>query len=107
MENTLEFIKKHFVEEKVLYTWHAKNEMKFEEFGTVYENEVFESIMNGEMIERYEDDKPYPSYLIYGFTKSKRPLHIVCAVNVDDDIIIVITVYHPNPQRWIDYRKRR
>lgn len=51
--------------------------MRTEEFGRIREQEVFEAIMNGEIIEEYVNDKPYPSMLIYGRAQSERPLHIV------------------------------
>jgi len=35
-----------------------------EEFGKIREQEVFEAITCGEIIEEYENDKPYPSMLI-------------------------------------------
>ncbi len=59
-------IKRCFVEDKVLYTSHARIEMTEEEFGKIREQEVFEAIQTGEVIENYSDDKPYPSVLIYG-----------------------------------------
>ncbi len=96
-----------FKQDKVLYSRHAKLEMENEEFGQIFEHEVFESILSGQVIENYPDDKPYPSVLIFGYTKQNRPLHIVCAYNNIDDLTIVITVYHPDPDLWIDYKIRR
>ena len=81
--------------------------MRTEEFGRIREQEVFEAIMNGEIIEEYVNDKPYPSMLIYGRAQSERPLHIVCAYLEDDDLAIVITAYQPDPKLWIDYRRRK
>ena len=106
-ENILEYLQSHFIEDKVYYTSHAKNEMEFEELGRIFDNEIYESIVTGEIIEKYMDDKPYPSYLVNGTTKSGRPLHSVCAINEIDDVVIVITAYHPNPNRWIDFRRRK
>lgn len=42
-----------------------------EEFGKIREQEVFEAITCGEIIKEYENDKPYPSMLIYHFRKLK------------------------------------
>lgn len=81
--------------------------MENDEFGQIKEHEVFESIVSGQIIESYPDDKPYPSTLIFGRSKQNRPLHIVCAYNKDDDLTIVITVYQPDPKLWIDYKIRR
>jgi len=63
-------------------------------------------LVNGETIEDYPDDIPYPSCLILGW-RGRRPLHVVAAYNVDDEEIIVITVYDPDPALWSeDYRRR-
>lgn len=58
-------IRKCFDDYRVLYTSHARKEMNEEEFGKIKENEVFEAIQNGEIIEDYSNDKPYPSVLVY------------------------------------------
>lgn len=91
----------------VYYTNHAKSEMVNEEYGRIFDHEIFEAIINGEIIEEYFEDKPYPSVLVYGTTKNNRPLHIVCAYDELDELVIIITVYQPNPKMWIDYKERR
>jgi hypothetical protein len=93
--------------EKVLYTKHARDEMETEELGEIKEEEVFEAILNGKIIETYPDDKPYPSSLIYGRTSENRPMHIVCAYIRDEDRVIIITVYQPDPDKWIDFERRK
>lgn len=103
----LKLIQECFSKDAVYYTSHARNEMDFEEFGRIYEAEVYESIMNSEIIETYKDDKPYPSYLLYGQTNSGRPLHTVIAVDGSSGMVIVVTVYHPHPERWFDNRRRK
>lgn len=92
---------------KVLFSQHAKAEMENEELGRIKEKEVNKAILNGKIIENYPDDKPYPSCLIYGKTEEERPLHVVCAYSKDDDIAIIITVYQPDPQKWIEYERRK
>lgn len=67
--------------------------------------EVKEAIENGMIIEEYVDDKPLPSYLIYGKTSELRPIHVV--VGVDEEVAAIITVYEPEPEKWIDFTKRR
>ena len=105
--NILDKIQNCFTKNKVYYSRHAKVEMENEEFGQIKEHEIFESISSGQIIESYPNDKPYPSVLIYGRSKQNRPLHNVCAYNENDDLTIVITVYHPDPELWIDYKIRR
>jgi hypothetical protein len=67
--------------------------------------EVKEAIKNGTIIEEYADDKPLPSYLIYGSTSALRPIHVVVAV--DEEVAAIITVYEPDPNKWINNIKRR
>ena len=105
--NWMRQIRKSFKSESVFYTRHAKFEMENEEFGRILDHEVYEAICNGKVIEKYPEDKPYPSVLILGRTKTNRPLHIVCAYNQDENLAIIITVYHPNPNLWIRYERRR
>ncbi len=103
----IETIRRCFESGSVLYTYHARFEMKHEELGQIREHEVYEAIRTGEVIENYPDDTPYPSMLIFGTTISGRPLHVVCAYNPDQDLGIKVTVYQPNPSFWIDHRRRK
>jgi hypothetical protein len=93
--------------ERYLYSQHAREEMEMEELGEITDQEVCEAARNGRIIERYVEDKPYPSCLIYGKTSQGRPLHIVCAHAEDVDTVIIITVYQPQEERWIDFERRR
>jgi hypothetical protein len=93
--------------EKVLFTKHARDEMENEEFGEIMEGEVFEAIRSGKVIEHYLDDEPYPSCLIYGKKSKGRPLHVLCAYTKDEELAIIITVYQPDPNRWIDFERRK
>lgn len=103
----LERIQACLAAERAIYTGHARDEMRLEEFGPIREQEVAEAIRSGNIIESYEDDKPYPSVLIFGRTAHGRPIHVVCAYALEEDLAIVITVYEPDPKRWINYERRR
>lgn len=100
-------IRECFESNSVFYAQHAKFEMENEGLGQIFDHEVYEAISSGEVIEKYPEDKPYPAVLIFGRTKANRPLHIVCAYNKEGNLVIIITVYHPDPNRWIDYRRRK
>jgi hypothetical protein len=67
---------------------------------------VCEVISNGTIIEDYPDDKYGPSCLIFGMTARGRPIHIQCSYP-SRSIIKIITLYEPDPVRWIDFKKRR
>ena len=81
--------------------------MQGEDFGEISEREVCDAVLRGQIIARYPDDRPYPSCLIYGRTSENRPLHIVSAYTSDDDLAVVITVYQPNADLWIDFERRK
>ncbi|MGE0082814.1 MAG: DUF4258 domain-containing protein [Desulfococcaceae bacterium] len=56
---------------------------------------------------QYRTDKPYPICLIYGCTESGRHVHSVWAYNAEKQKDVLITVYAPDPGRWIDWKKRK
>ena len=65
--------------------------------------EIEEVLFNGEIIEKYPDDKYAPSYLIYGKTKNGKNLHVQLSV----PHVVIITVYEPDSDEWIDSKIRR
>jgi len=70
-------------------------------------DEIFFSVLQGEIIEDYPSDRPYPSCLIYGNTFTNDPVHSVWAYNAESAWAVLITVYRPDPKRWLDWRTRR
>ena len=67
-------------------------------------DDIGDLITKGEIIEEYPEDKPCPSTLILGFFEG-HPYHIVVAQC--EDHARTITIYHPEEDRWIDYKTRR
>ena len=65
-----------------------------------------DAMEQSEVIEDYPHDKYGPSCLVLGFTLSQRPLHIHCSYPMRP-IIKIITLYEPEPSRWIDFKVRR
>jgi hypothetical protein len=70
-------------------------------------DDVYDSVIRGEIIEDYPTDAPYPSCLLLGFMRDGEPLHSVWAYNEEAESAVLITVYRPDPARWIDWRWRR
>ena len=68
--------------------------------------ELREAIASGEVIEDYPEDKYGPSCLVLGFTQAGRPLHIQCSYP-SRLLVKIITLYEPDPDKWIDFRVRR
>jgi hypothetical protein len=67
--------------------------------------EIREMIVDGQVIEKYPDDKYGPSCLIFGFTLKGRPLHVQCSYP-SRPLIKIITLYEPDPKLWIDFKVR-
>jgi hypothetical protein len=62
----------------------------------ISEDIVKQVLKEGQVIEDYPDDTPYPSALIMGWY-GDRPVHVVAAYNVEEDETVVVTVYEPGP----------
>ena len=61
----------------------------------------------GKVIEDYPGDEPYPSSLILGWIKG-RPMHVVVADNMVDNVSSIITIYEPDRHLWEpDFEARR
>ena len=70
-------------------------------------DDVLSLLKDGDVIESYPNDNPYPSRLILGWCGS-RPLHAVVAYNDVKGENIVITVYEPALHEWEQgFRERR
>jgi len=89
---------------RIRITDHADEEAYSDNLGF---EEIFLSVFNGEIIENYPDDKPYPSCLIYGKNIHEEPIHSVWAYNEENEWAVLITVYRPDPDRWVHWKKRR
>ena len=61
---------------------------------------------NGETIETYPTDKPFPSRLILGWSGS-RPIHVVAADDASAQETIIVTAYQPDIEEWESGFKRR
>jgi hypothetical protein len=89
---------------RIRITDHADEEAEADKLSF---DEIYFSVLRGEIIEDYPDDTPYPSCLIYGDTFSGDPVHSVGAYNQDNQWTVLITVYRPDPERWINWRERK
>ena len=74
----------------IMVTAHAAEQMKIR---GIKIPDIYSAFDNGEIIEDYPSDYPYPSCLIL-YDPGNTPLHI--------------TAYHPDPMKWEpDFRTRR
>jgi len=69
-------------------------------------DDVKTALKNGEIIEQYPNDYPFPSCLVLGHTMAGQILHVVCGSNGEE--LWLITAYFPNPVEWSeDFKQRR
>jgi len=62
-------------------------------------DEVETTVTNGEKINDYPHDKPYPSCLILHFVNG-RPIHVVVSQDSTSGVCYIITAYQPDPALW-------
>ncbi|MBU0693362.1 MAG: DUF4258 domain-containing protein [Candidatus Omnitrophica bacterium] len=84
-------------------SWHAEKEKQQDKI-TYFE--IDEAIKTSEVIEDYPDDPRGNSCLALGFTYEHKPIHFVLG-NLEEEKILIITMYRPKLEEWIDFRIRR
>ena len=86
------------------YSLHAVRQMTARD---ITPGEIVETILAGEVIEDYPDDKYGPSCLVCGRTKAGRVVHAQCS-HPSRTLIKVITAYEPDPAEWDErFRQRK
>ena len=103
MELNIKDLRKICTLENIEITLHAAR--RLEQRG-ISINDVIACIMNGEIIEQYPDDYPYPSCLILGYAISQTYLHVVVGSNMTT--LWIVTAYYPDLNNWeSDYKTRK
>jgi hypothetical protein len=77
------------------FSSHAEQERQNDNLTIV---EVKEALLNGLILEHYEDTGRGESCLVVGFTNFGKPLHIVCGEM--NEALVIITVYIPLPPKF-------
>ena len=71
----------------------------------ISQEDIENALLNGEIIEEYENDYPYPSCLVYGIDLNNKVLHVICGTSETE--LWVITAYYPDNIKWEDDLKTR
>ena len=95
-------IKRLVKEEKIRWTNHILIRL-FQR--NISREDILNVILNGEIIEVYQNDYPYPSCLIYGINFNNSVLHVVCGCTEEE--LWIITAYYPDNVEWEDDLKTR
>ena len=97
-------IKDAILKGKIIWRHHSKIRMAQRQ---ITGKEVKEAISNGEIIENYYNDKPFPSCLVFGLSEGK-PIHIVIGYNEIEKLVYIISIYKPDLDQFEeDYKTRR
>lgn len=95
-------LREYFIQEKVIITIHAQERLRQR---GIKVKDVKNCIMQGEIIEDYPDDFPYPSCLIFGYTTNGKVLHVVASD--EGTCSRIITAYFPDNVKFEDDLKTR
>ncbi len=98
----IEKIKQLVREDKIRWTNHSIIRL-FQR--NITQEDIQSAILNGEIIEEYENDYPYASCLVYGINIENKVLHIVCGMNESE--LWIITAYYPDNVSWENDLKTR
>jgi hypothetical protein len=99
---TLDILRNLCKDETILMTQHVYNRCR--ERGIRYVD-IENAVMNGEIVEQYPDDFPYPSCLALGASVDGHFIHVVCGVG--EGKLWIITAYYPNLGKWESDLKTR
>ncbi len=99
----IEQLRHKFAHGQMEYSLHAVRQMVMR---SIASEEVTQTVMAGEVIEDYPDDKYGPSCLLFGRTTKQRALHVQCTYP-SRPLVKVITTYEPDPAEWDETLKRR
>jgi hypothetical protein len=69
------------------------------------QKDIKKALADGEIIEQYEEDYPYPSCIVLGPKRGANNLHVVCGIG--DEKLWIITAYKPDREIWDESLKQR
>ena len=98
----IETLRTYFTNDTVIITIHAQERLRQRGLRI---KDIRACIMNGEIIEQYPDDFPFPSCLVFGHTLDDRIIHVVLSDEGTGSRII--TAYFPDTQKFKDDMKTR
>jgi len=103
-EALIKKVKELIREKSYRLTLHAEIERDADQISMI---ELEEGLLynHSEIIEDYPEDPRGHSFLILGVMKKEQVIHALCSIY--EETLIVITLYRPDPDLWIDWKKRR
>lgn len=100
----LTFIKNCVENNRILWTYHVNMRLR-ERF--ISRQSIIHSTESFEIIERYNEDHPLSSCLVYSEYNGEI-FHIVFALDFEYNQVRIVTAYKPNIEEWEpDFKTRR
>ena len=97
----IDLLRKLLTEDKVFTTEHAAE--RFRQRG-IRIKDIRLALENGEIIEDYQDDYPFPSCLICGKGSNDKVIHV--CMSIEGTSSRIITAYYPDPNKWSEDLKK-
>ena len=99
----IEDLREYYSKDMVFISEHAAE--RFRE-RMIRAKDIRLAVSNGEIIEQYPDDYPFPSCLILGTDESGRYIHV--CMSDEGSSSRVITAYYPDSEKWSsDFKERK
>lgn len=71
----------------------------------ISQKDIKKVLADGEIIEQYDNDYPYPSCIVMGPKSGDAKLHVLCGIG--DEKLWIITAYKPDREIWDGSLKQR
>lgn len=91
------------MQRRILWTYHVNMRMKGR---FIPRKMILDSVDTYDIIEAYPEDKYMPSYLVHA-KHEDRDIHILFAVDTENEMVRIVTTYRPSSDEWIKDMKRR
>lgn len=88
-------LKEYYNKDMVIASEHASERFRQR---NIKARDIKQAVFNGEIIEQYPDDFPFPSCLILGTTTNGQYIHIV--MSDEGSMSRIITAYYPDKDKW-------
>ena len=88
-------LRKYYESDNVLISDHAA--IRFRQRGLKVKD-IRCAVNNGEIIEQYPEDFPFPSCLVLGKTTDEKFIHVV--MSDEGKMSRIITAHYPDPEKW-------
>ena len=100
---SIKTLRSYYEQDAVFMTQHSSSRCRQR---SILQKDIRSAVMNGEIIEQYPDDYPFPSCLVFGISENGYVLHVVMSDEGTGSRII--TAYYPDDTRWEkDYKTRK